>query len=695
MPDFAEWLRAGRGIFWVSGKAGSGKSTLIKFLTDHEQTEKLLNEWAPKTCIIGSHFFWNAGTSLQKSQEGLYRTLLYQIWRQCPNLIPKQLYRPTSELARGRGHWTVPELLRGLEKLGEQQDIPEKFFFFIDGLDEYDGDHSNIINVIQKLGRTPNIKICASSRPWTIFRDAFGSSELKFFLQDLTSEDIALYIADNLQKHPKFQRIQTQDEQGSAKLADEVCEKAEGVFLWVTLVVRSLISGLAAHDDIRDLMLRLYELPADLKDYFRHMFDTIESVYRQQTARIRLVLLRTNPLLPGLITFHFLQAVEGNPKYKHADCKFRSLRPGSTPVYPYTVLENVAPELREKIFQNFPNNFNDTGLRPSDSAWEQAQVDGTEMLDTQQRRLTARCRDLITFSTTKADSIHFIGSIEFIHKSVVDFLRSPEMYERLQNWAGPNFDTGEAIAHAYLAQLYSEDIYSSSHIIMARLEFILFSDDENQKRTRVDLIEEIEPIAVALFHMKGHNRRSLRRKGPDQDIFEVYPIQNILDYAAVRGFSSYTISKVQQAGSPQAVLQRLLSRVLLYPVEETHFSGRILNIVLIRWLLEKGADPNFTENSNENSVWQLFLIVPLYRKNLRFSEFELVEYSTVDMCVALIQFDAQLSERELEALSEIFPYESEKGVISAAVEASKTANRPTTDLALGPGFFKAVFGYFS
>jgi len=30
--SFPEWLRSGNGVFWISGKAGAGKSTLMKFL---------------------------------------------------------------------------------------------------------------------------------------------------------------------------------------------------------------------------------------------------------------------------------------------------------------------------------------------------------------------------------------------------------------------------------------------------------------------------------------------------------------------------------------------------------------------------------------------------------------------------------------------------------------------------------------
>lgn len=43
---FAAWLRDGDGIFYISGKLGSGKSTLMKYLSDHTRTKEHLREWA-------------------------------------------------------------------------------------------------------------------------------------------------------------------------------------------------------------------------------------------------------------------------------------------------------------------------------------------------------------------------------------------------------------------------------------------------------------------------------------------------------------------------------------------------------------------------------------------------------------------------------------------------------------------------
>jgi polynucleotide 5'-kinase involved in rRNA processing len=44
--SFVHWLSFGHGIFHVCGKLGSGKSTLMKFLCNHDRTKTELEQWA-------------------------------------------------------------------------------------------------------------------------------------------------------------------------------------------------------------------------------------------------------------------------------------------------------------------------------------------------------------------------------------------------------------------------------------------------------------------------------------------------------------------------------------------------------------------------------------------------------------------------------------------------------------------------
>jgi DNA repair exonuclease SbcCD ATPase subunit len=55
----ATWLEHGEGIFWISGKAGSGKSTLMKYLCLNDETRRLCEVWAKedyRLVIVESYF---------------------------------------------------------------------------------------------------------------------------------------------------------------------------------------------------------------------------------------------------------------------------------------------------------------------------------------------------------------------------------------------------------------------------------------------------------------------------------------------------------------------------------------------------------------------------------------------------------------------------------------------------------------
>jgi len=88
--SFVDWLTERDGLYWIHGKAGSGKSTLMKYIWNHHLTRTHLSTWAGDAKLLIAHFyFWDLGSDkLQKSQLGLFRSLLYQILSKIPSLIP-------------------------------------------------------------------------------------------------------------------------------------------------------------------------------------------------------------------------------------------------------------------------------------------------------------------------------------------------------------------------------------------------------------------------------------------------------------------------------------------------------------------------------------------------------------------------------------------------------------------------------
>jgi hypothetical protein len=69
-------------------------------------------------------------------------------------------------------------------------------------------------------------------------------------------------------------------------LVHEVVDKARGVFLWVKLVVRSLLEGLSDSNRISMLRKRVEQLPEDLEDLYTHMFSQTNQLYQERAARI-------------------------------------------------------------------------------------------------------------------------------------------------------------------------------------------------------------------------------------------------------------------------------------------------------------------------------------------------------------------------------------------------------------------------
>ncbi|KAI9709467.1 MAG: hypothetical protein M1820_003227 [Bogoriella megaspora] len=315
--SFKDWLQhshGGDGIYWIAGKAGSGKSTLMKFVNKHTRTMELLQEWIkpPERLITASHFFWHAGTALQKSHEGLLRSLLYDVLRECPELIPvvcptRLDVAQTSEPET----WGRDELFETFLRLGSQDTISAKFFFLIDGLDEYEGDHFELVEVLGRVATIPNMKMCVSSRPWEVFKAAYDRvHRQRFYLQDLTRNDIEFYVRANLEASEDFLVAKSQDPRYEG-FVSKITDKAQGVFLWVFLVVRSLLHGLKSDDTIFILESRLEELPSELETLFQRMLDGVERVYRQKSSRtFQMALTAVEPL--SVMAFSLLD--EENPE---------------------------------------------------------------------------------------------------------------------------------------------------------------------------------------------------------------------------------------------------------------------------------------------------------------------------------------------------------------------------------------------
>ncbi|KAF6812056.1 hypothetical protein CSOJ01_05337 [Colletotrichum sojae] len=286
--SFNEWLSSDKSLYWVTGKPGAGKSTLMKFLSDNHRLLSRLEAWKASYCIYtGSFFFWNSGTSMQMSKNGLLQSLLHQTVSQFPQEIPKLFpdrWGYQGLFGYDSRPWTWSELSRAFTEMVSDEN--KSFFFLIDGLDEFDGDCGELTNyLLGVLSQRSNVKVCVTSRPWLVFEDAFKLKP-SLRVEDLTKSDIRLFASEKLAENPMFAQLQNFDENSASALVEEVSQKASGVFLWVSLVVKSLLDGLRDGDTVANLQSRLLELPAGLGALFRKLLGDLEPSYFEQAARI-------------------------------------------------------------------------------------------------------------------------------------------------------------------------------------------------------------------------------------------------------------------------------------------------------------------------------------------------------------------------------------------------------------------------
>lgn len=489
VSSFRDFLtRSDQPVYWISGKPGSGKSTLMKYLRENEATRRHLKTWAGSNeCIFASFYFWNSGTDMQMTIEGLLRTLLFECLMHVPSAIPwvlEERYEAYELMGSDDSPWLLPELMEAFSGLILKVSSSKKFFLMIDGLDECAGDQLQLIELILRTqSLTSNLKVCVASRPWTNFEDAFaGRPQLK--LQDLTRRDIDHFINVKFNESEGFRELKQREPEYARQLLRDLSRKAQGVFLWVHLVTNSLLSGLANGDGILDLQRRLNALPDNLNDLFKKMLYGLDSTYFGHASRL-FQLVRYSAIQPSIFSLA-LADQEGRSDALRAQVK------------PFTREQKLllCSNMRRKLMSRCRGLLEADLLPPLQDGDEDFYGEDSAESD-------ASCRTCYESSCE--------ATVQYLHRTVKDFLEEPETWEWIVSANQEPFDPNIRWCESYLAQVKGQDPEClTTAMLMGKVTWCMsYASQITNSSDQIRLMDELDRAATALTLAPRRDGRAL------------------------------------------------------------------------------------------------------------------------------------------------------------------------------------------
>jgi hypothetical protein len=593
------FLEEGSGLFWIQGKPASGKSMFMKYLLSRSHGQDQL--WVssdPRDTIIASHFCWIAGTTMQKSQQGLLRSLLCQILLADLALVPTAC--PFQWSSESNFHqWHENELWTCLHAAVSASD--KQLCIFIDGLDELEPEreHVPLAKALNKLSSWVNSRIVVSSRSWPAFELHLEHGGRVLTMEENNRLAIARYIRNELEMNATdgmFTEVSwdciykgsckfRHHHDGAHHLAEDITVRANGVFLWATLVMKAVCRHVAMGCPISVLESYVGKLPTELGEYFRNMiFKRIDESMLSETAMALSI-----ALLPisSWSYFALLCNYMDTGASWLTDPDFVSALPCTT----------ITRDELNKIIRRTA-----TFLRGC-------------------------CRDILD-----CDIRHGLGwpeflnesSVTFVHRTVFDYLHTPEMQLLL----------GERTPSHFKDALFSVGLDAAAckmvvvdpcnpvcpHAGWDQLEFcVRFPEENNPEATEAEILysrKVLEVVQVlegaSMYHLRAFEK--LLTTTPNSSRRGLQRACTILSIRlAMRGLFSFTDNLMDTA--PQLLGSSESTRHLISALKSTLFKvgyhDPAFDIGILRRLLQAGIDPNLDTDlrgeSESSTPWRTFL----------------------------------------------------------------------------------------
>jgi hypothetical protein len=443
--------------------------------------------------------------------------------------------------------------------------VPLKLCLFIDGIDEYEGNDEEIAELFGQAAMSDNVKICCSSRPHQAFEDAFATRP-GLRLQDLTFPDMRQYVHDNLERNARMQQLSEDEPEGIKELIEEIGTAASGVFLWVRIVVLSLLSGLGKRDDIGYLQMRLRELPDELDDLYHHMIFKVDKVYQQEKAEL-------------------FQLVGTAFRYQNEE--FFSWRP---------------TDQLSVLFVSFASERDSTLVLDTKIGFITKQ-EILQRCKEMEIRLRTRCGGLLEVQYGRQSmytkTVLPDMTVSYLHRTVKDYLELQETRQKLADQTGGHqkdaFNASHAIFKAHILMLKAIDATT----ITERPPRGLIEDTITWARRAERETQTSQPE----FFDEFYNLTCKFWKRPHEHLF-FQQQKSALTLATQCGLYHYLDIKLSENGAITSSYHRGSRSLLDYALVPARETETFISVGVVTTLLKHGAEPNRCETELPTSPWQ-------------------------------------------------------------------------------------------
>ncbi|CEN60567.1 hypothetical protein ASPCAL03003 [Aspergillus calidoustus] len=291
---------AHRGLIWIKGKPGSGKSSFLKFAFSRA-VENLQRDGS---CAVG-FFFHPLNQHLHWTQLDLFQIIIYELLQYDHDRLVNfmKAFGRRFEDSKKRPCWSIEEL-KSFLKTAFTKHRTSRTVIFVDGIDECEGDGMRELAIffreITAASHVADAKlsICLSSREYP--KVSIGECP-EVLIDRHNIKEIRRYI------DRKLATAGLEGHEQWVKLTTCIVDRSAGVILWAVIVMDTLLQDWDNGKNFRYLKQRLKEIPPALEQLYNRILSTAETQDLQMTLKFFYwVVLAAKPL--RLLEWHHVIA---------------------------------------------------------------------------------------------------------------------------------------------------------------------------------------------------------------------------------------------------------------------------------------------------------------------------------------------------------------------------------------------------